>query len=387
LRESLVDVTRYDMCDWRRLTMPQPSSTITADQDPKTSPTDPAAGAEAVDGSPRVLPLVEVPLDYYDVLAEHGRGGIGVVRRARDRRLDREVVIKELQRDSPEARRRFEREMRLTARLQHPGVVPVHECGRWPDGSPFYVMKLVEGRSLKELIAACVTLDERLGLVPHVTAVADAIAYAHAKRIIHRDLKPSNVIVGAFGETIVIDWGLAKDLDDEDDDLVPDALQGRSGDGSGELTASGQVMGTPAFMPPEQAEGGDVDERADVYALGAILYTLLTGETPYPGASPSETITRLKRQPPRPLLERAPSVPATLDAIVTRAMARAPEARYATARELADDLHRYQPGQMVGAHHYDSFAPLRRWLEGPGRKVGAIAEAALAAYKHGHKKK
>ena len=110
----------------------------------------------------------------------------------------------------------------ITARLEHPGIVPVHEAGRWPDGTPFYAMKLVQGRPLRELIAACKTLGDRLALIPHVIAIADAIAYAHDRKIIHRDLKPSNVIVGAFGETVVIDWGLAKDLTDEIADVVED---------------------------------------------------------------------------------------------------------------------------------------------------------------------
>ncbi len=133
--------------------------------------------------------------------------------RASDTRLNRPVAIKELLGSAGEvAEERFVREALLTARLQHPSIVPLYEAGRWPSGAPFYAMKLVTGRSLEDVIAESLTLPQRLALLPHVLAAAEAMAYAHSERIIHRDLKPANVLVGAFGETVVIDWGLAKDL-------------------------------------------------------------------------------------------------------------------------------------------------------------------------------
>ena len=150
--------------------------------------------------------------DRYKILGEHGRGGIGRVSRAHDRELGRDVAIKELISRGNLSEARFLREALITARLEHPAIVPVHEAGRWPDGTPFYAMKLVAGRPLRDLIAERTTVDQRIGLLHHVIAVADAIAYAHGRNIIHRDLKPANVIVGDFGETVVIDWGLAKDL-------------------------------------------------------------------------------------------------------------------------------------------------------------------------------
>src|SRR5882757_7192881 len=149
--------------------------------------------------------------DRYEQVSEHARGGLGRVVRAVDRRLGRTVAVKELLRHDPANEARFMREAMITARLEHPGIVPVHEAGRWPNGDPYYVMKLVEGRTLKELICETATVRERLGLLPHVIAVADAVGYAHSEGVIHRDLKPSNVIVGSFGETIVVDWGLARD--------------------------------------------------------------------------------------------------------------------------------------------------------------------------------
>jgi eukaryotic-like serine/threonine-protein kinase len=147
----------------------------------------------------------------------------------------------------------------------------VYEAGRWPDGTPFYAMKLVAGRSLRELIAERATVAERIGLLHHVIAVADAIAYAHDRNIIHRDLKPSNVIVGDFGETIVIDWGLAKDLTVADEPPTGDPFRTR---GEDDLTATGALMGTPAYMAPEQGRGEHVDQRADVFAIVAMLWEL-----------------------------------------------------------------------------------------------------------------
>src|SRR5882672_8968548 len=153
----------------------------------------------------------------YRILGEHGRGARGCVSRAHDRSLGRDIAIKELLNRGHLGEVRFLREALITARLEHPGIVPVYEAGRWPDGTPFYAMKLVAGRSLSQILAERQTVDERLPLLHHVIAVADAIAYAHGRNIIHRDLKPANIIVGEFGETVVIDWGLAKDL------TVPDA--------------------------------------------------------------------------------------------------------------------------------------------------------------------
>ncbi len=161
---------------------------------------------------PPTLPIHVRDPRRYEFLGEHGRGGLGRVSRAHDRELGRDVAIKELLSRGTANEVRFLREVLITARLEHPGIVPIHEAGRWSDGTPFYAMKLVAGRRLRELLAERTTVAERIGLLHHVIAVADAIAYAHGRNIIHRDLKPANVIVGDFGETIVIDWGLAKDL-------------------------------------------------------------------------------------------------------------------------------------------------------------------------------
>ncbi len=315
------------------------------------------------------LPPVDPSL-YVDRV-EMTRGGMGRILSAHDRRLKRSIAIKELRVQTPELRARFEREALLTARLQHPSIVSIHEAGRWPSGEPFYAMKLVPGRPLDQVIAATLAFEERLALLPHVVAVADALAYAHGQRVIHRDLKPQNVLVGEFGETVVIDWGLAKDLGKAEVEMKPASIEV----GAGLATVAGDVLGTPAYMPPEQAEGEPVDERADVYAIGALLYHVLSGRPPYAGKSAVAILDEVRRRPPAPL---DAAVPPDLHAIVTRAMARDPNVRYASARLLAEDLHRYQAGQLVGAHRYSLRQLLRRWLRRHRTAVLVAVVAALA---------
>ena len=292
------------------------------------------------------LPVVE--RGEYTILDEVARGGMGRLVRAVDRTFGRQVAIKELRGDRSGLAARFVREARLTAHLQHPGIVPIYDAGRWPNGEPFYAMKFVAGRTLSATIAAAPTLLERLRLVPNVIAVADAIAFAHQERIIHRDLKPDNVLVGDFGETIVVDWGLAKHLGSAEAPSPPIG---------GDATIAGAVMGTPAYMPPEQARGEDVDERADVYALGALLYHVLAGVPPYRG--PAEVVLALVCEAPPPPLPAG--VPAELVTIVGRAMARDPDRRYATARELAEELRRFAAGKLVATHAYSAWQLLARW--------------------------
>ena len=328
------------------------------------APTAPASASE-----PDRLPTV--PREAYTVWGEVAQGGIGRVLRARDQRLDRPVAIKELLVWNEAQEQRFMREALLTARLQHPAIVPIYEAGRWPAGAPFYAMKLVSGRTLADLIAGCTQFSERLALLPHVITAAQAVAYAHSRRIIHRDLKPANVLVGEFGETVVIDWGLAKDLAREDE---PPAQQApRAGAG---LTLQGAVMGTPAYMPPEQAAGAAVDERADVYALGAMLYHVLAAVPPYDDAPWDRLLENIVEGPPRRVELLAPRLSDELAAIVNKAMARDPAARYRTAEDMADDLERLQAGQFVAAHTYSARHLLRRFWR-RHRTALSIAAAAL----------
>ena len=314
--------------------------------------------------------------ERYEQIGEHARGGLGRVVRAVDKKLGRTVAVKELLRHDASNEARFLREAMITARLEHPGIVPVHEAGRWPSGDPYYVMKLVEGRTLKALLDERKTLRERLALLPHVIAIADAVGYAHSEGVIHRDLKPSNVIVGEFGETVVVDWGLARDRKRNlPEPPLEHVIYAAS---SGASTVSGKVVGTPSYMSPEQARGELVDERADVYAIGTVLYELLAGTPPHHDATPQGTLERVIAGPPRPLTALVPQVPSELATIVAKAMARGPDDRYANGSLLAEDLRRFHCGKLVSAHSYTAWSLLRKKLA-HHRGVVAVAVASVLA--------
>jgi tetratricopeptide (TPR) repeat protein len=321
--------------------------------------------------------LTTVDPTHYVFDGELARGGMGRILRARDRRVGRTVAIKELLGADHELRARFEREARITARLQHPSIVNLLEAGRWPDGEPFYAMKLVAGRSLAAEIEARATLTERMGLLPSVIAVTEALAYAHQQRVIHRDLKPDNVLVGDHGETVVIDWGIAKDLCESD--LA--ARASARGVLDENATVDGAIMGTPRYMAPEQANGEPADERSDVWALGAILYHVLAGAPPYPEPTVAAILVAVTEGPPVRIDRRVKGVPPELVTIVTKALAHDPAQRYANAGELAADLRKFQTGQLVGTHQYTLVQRLARWV----RKhriavtVAAVATVVLAA--------
>jgi tRNA A-37 threonylcarbamoyl transferase component Bud32/tetratricopeptide (TPR) repeat protein len=319
-----------------------------------------ASAAPAGPDYPRLQPISH---DHYVVGAQIAEGGMGRVLRARDRRLGRDVALKEA--TSPELAARLEREARLAAHLHHPSIVTVHEAGVWPTGEPFFAMELVSGRALDQVIAEARTMAQRLALLPHVLATADALAYAHAHGVIHRDLKPGNVMVGEFGETVVIDWGLAKELAAPDDDAATDGARRPA------ETQHGALIGTPEYMAPEQARGEPVDQRADVFAIGALLFHLLAGRPPFEGSTRDDVLDRAADGK----LARLPAeAPPDLVAIVHKAMARAPAARYPSARELAEDLRRFQTGQLVGAHRYTLRQRAGRFLR---RHKAAVAVAAV----------
>jgi serine/threonine protein kinase/WD40 repeat protein len=318
------------------------------------------------------LPIVDGAL--YTMKGEIGRGGMGRVIAARDRRLRRDVVIKVLHRNA--AVSRFQREALITARLQHPSIVRVYDAGFLDGQQPFYAMECVRGESLDRVVGNAEDARARLALLPHVIAVAKAIAYAHSVGIIHRDLKPHNVLVGEFGETVVIDWGLAKDLSANESDSLdprtPHAAHAALAAGADDQTVAGAVMGTPAFMPPEQARGEPADERADVYAIGAMLYSVLSGSPPVSGERALEDASAGAITP---LREREPDVPPELASIVERAMAYEPRDRYATAKDLADELQRYSTGQLVSSHTYSAATLLKRWIR---RHKTVLSVAAIA---------
>jgi serine/threonine protein kinase len=316
--------------------------------------------------------------DRYALDREIGRGGMGRVFAGRDLRLQRPVAIKMLRVRDAALATRFEREVRLAARLQHPGVVPVYDAGFWPSGEPYLVMKLVLGQSLERVIRDADTSADRLALLPHVITAAEAVAYAHDQGIVHRDLKPINILVGAFGETIVLDWGLAKDL------RASAAAGGEAGAAVAAVvapgdTAAGGVLGTPSYMSPEQASGAPVDARADVYALGAILHHVLAGSPPQTssGVAPPGA-TRLV-----PLGTLEPRLPPDLLAVVEKALAADPRTRYPSAFELAEDLKRFQAGQLVAARSYSRATRIGRVLgRHPFVTAAVLVATALAALAH-----
>jgi serine/threonine protein kinase len=301
----------------------------------------------------RLRDLVERPeiaTTRYEILERIGEGGMGVVYLARDRELEREVALKVLRTPDPSSdeRDRILREARILASLEHPGIAPVHDVGVLPDGRVFYVMKCARGERLDSFAHNARSRAELLRLFRQV---CDAVAFAHAAGVIHRDLKPQNVMLGAFGEVLVLDWGVAK-------------LRGHAGGptaastapllGEDENTAPGAVMGTPGYMAPEQLGGSAIDERADVFGLGGILCFLLTGDHP-PAGLPHD--------------EKWLAVPAPLRAICERARAPAPDMRYRSASDLAADVANYLDALPVTAH--------REGLFERGRRVAARHRTAL----------
>jgi len=336
---------REDNATLATVTAPLPASEATRSGDSGSAQID--VGSVAFDTHP-IAPSQLRDRSRYVMLGEHGRGGLGRVARAHDLELRRDVAIKELLSLDDNREARFVREAMITARLEHPGIVPIHEAGRWGDGTPFYAMKLVSGRPLRDLIAERTTVERRIGLLHHVVAVADAIAYAHGRNIIHRDLKPANIIVGDFGETIVIDWGLAKDLSTAEGSTFAD---GRGiTDHNNDLTADGSVLGTPTYMAPEQQRGEQVDQRADVFAIGAMLWELCA----LPRVPPVDTKLRHK------LLRRA-GIDRDLVTILDKALEPDASRRYPDAGALAADLKAFKAGARIAARRYSPFEKLSHW--------------------------
>ena len=333
-------------------------------------------------GAPPAHAPPAIPPSRYILGAEIARGGMGRVVEATDTLLGRVVALKEALSSDPESLERFARETRITARLEHPSIVPVHDGGTGPNGMPYYVMRKIAGRPLERLVAQSDSLGDRLRLVRHMVASAEAIAHAHERGIVHRDIKPSNILVGELGETIVIDWGLAKVLDEADDPPAAPTAGAPVSESAptGVLrTRAGIVFGTPGFMAPEQLRGGAADPRWDVYALGATLYHLLSKKPPHYATSAEEMNRATAAEPATPIAELVPGVPPELATIVDKALAFDPERRYQDARELARDLQRFLGGQLVASHHYTARERISRYLVKHRYAfiVGAAAVAAL----------
>ena len=312
----------------------------------------PHGPGEASD-APR-LATFDRPVERFELGEELGRGGMGRVVAATDVSLARSVAIKQVLSDRPDDLVRFEREVRITAELEHPSIVPIHEAARDAEGRPYYVMRRIEGDPLTARLSG--DLRSRLALLPNLLAVVDAAAFAHARHIIHRDIKPSNILLGAYGETHLIDWGLARRLDDVD-------VGGQAASPLDQLTQAGHIYGTVGYMAPEQARGEAVDTRADVYALGATLFHVVAGHPPFAHLSQAERLAAAVTGDDQvPLDNLDDDLPPELLAIVDKAMQRDRTARYAHAGELAADLRAFLGGQLVGAHRYTTGQRLRRFV-------------------------
>jgi formylglycine-generating enzyme required for sulfatase activity len=323
--------------------------------------------------------------ERYEARGRLGRGGMGVVERVFDRVLQREVAVKRLRRTSSSALRRFLAEARVVAALDHPGIVPVHDAGLDARGRPWFTMPLVSGTSLAVVLALARdgqggwSRERVLGVLQKTCEI---VAYAHARGIVHRDLKPANVMVGAFGEVLVLDWGLALLAERASEPPPARADSAPRAPGSTEhRTRHGALVGTPAYMPPEQAAGehGRVGPQSDVYAVGAILYHLLAGRAPYAEVGPSnDAVARAVRSgPPVPLQLVAPRAPSELVAICERALARESTARYADMGELAADLRAFLEGRVVRAHARGAWAELQKWIGRNRALAGALAVIVL----------
>ena len=272
---------------------------------------------EAIDRLRDVAAWPELPPDRYTVRSLIGRGGMGAVYEAHDRLLDRAVALKVSNAATADSGldERLRHEARVLASLEHPGIVPVHDAGELADGRWFYVTKLVRGRSLKDHVA---TLSGEAAVLAVFERIAETVAFAHAADVIHRDLKPSNIMVGSFGEVLVLDWGVATVI------------------GADAIADEGVRVGTPGFMSPEQAAGdsSQVSKAADVYSLGALLASML-------GAAPS---TRRLR------------------AVIEKCTAAQPGDRYANAGDLVDELARYRAGLSVSAYKEPAWERFGRWF-------------------------
>jgi eukaryotic-like serine/threonine-protein kinase len=344
------------------------------------------------DAAPAPPPAAAPAALRYRILRPHARGALGEVFIARDDELGREVALKQMQEEhvnSPTSRARFTLEAEITGGLEHPGIVAVYGLGACPDGRPYYAMRFIKGDSLHDALRRFHDADQRRRdpgqrvlelrqLLDRFVAVCNAVAYAHSRGVIHRDLKPANVMLGPYGQTLVVDWGLAK--------LVGRCeATGNRGEGEASLrpesardltpTQDGAVVGTPAYMSPEQAAGrhDDLGPASDVYSLGATLYAVLTGQPAFAGSSVPAILERVQRGDFAPLHRVKASVPRALEAVCLKAMALRPEDRYRSPQDLADDIERWLADEPVTAYREPARVRLGRWMRRHRTVVSSLA--------------
>lgn len=335
-----------------------------------------------------------IKLGRYKLVAEHGRGGFGAVWRADDTKMGRRIALKQLGANlarQSESRRRFVSEARVTARLEHPGIVPVYDMSNLDDEHAYYTMKLVRGDTMAEKIKATHQLArndsqrsvEEKNLLRSFLDVCNTIDYCHARGVVHRDIKPQNVVVGNFGETIVLDWGLASVSNSEteeiqeqwndDNILTPEESV---------ATLQGSVAGTPGYMPPEQAgsEYDQVGAHSDIYSLGAMLYHIIAGQTAFTGGrAMSEVLTDIREgRFPKPRAVEA-GVPRALEAICLKAMERLPRDRYETVKQLSSDVERFLADEPIAVCREPMTVRLRRWIKKNQTLATSLTVAILFA--------
>ncbi|HEV3448071.1 MAG TPA: serine/threonine-protein kinase, partial [Gemmataceae bacterium] len=318
----------------------------------------------------------------------HAKGGMGEIWLADDIDVGRSVALKRMRSGREGNREKFFMEARITGRLEHPGIVPVHELGEDEQGRPFYIMKFVHGPTLKDRIkeyhdasstSATPREVQQLRLLENFVSLCQTVAYAHSKGIIHRDIKPDNVMLGEYGETLVLDWGIAKMLGQAEG--PENSMSGGSLSLSGESheTEMGTIKGTPSYFAPEMAAGliTEIDQKSDVYLLGATLYQILTGQRPRKGASLQQIIALARSETPAAPRQLTPGIPRALEAICLKAMSRNKNERYADALKLAEDVQRYLAGEPVSAYPEPLLARAWRWARKHRRLLGQTAAALL----------
>ena len=357
---------------------------------------DGVAAQQVADAPVSPLPGGAASAVRYTVVRPHAKGGLGQVSVARDAKLRRQVALKEIRPDrrSAEARRRFLAEAEITGQLEHPGIVPIYTLEEDAEGEPYYAMRFIQGRPMSDAIQAChrePTVMAFRDLLQRFVSVCQTMAYAHSQGVIHRDLKPSNVMLGDYGETLVVDWGLAKRVVSGQwpvvgkekpaiDDAPPLAVDSTAlpeiNPVPSEATQTGAALGTPGYMAPEQAAGkwNCVGPCSDIYSLGATLYELLTGARPIRAQNVSEALQKALAGEFLAPREMKADVPKPLEAICLKAMALKPEGRYATAKDLAGDLEHWLADESVSAYHEPWIVTSGRWL----RRHRAIAASAAA---------